>query len=529
MSILDLSSTSLALQSASRPLSLSSSTTLRDENSEHHDRAQTSKDDNTAKVSHRLDVKTRAKVNAQPGRRTRNNVRERHGELGYRKVLRNMITEPREPPRYLDASTSTVRKAQDTTDIQLRSWKRALHSIGMRKFSQVNKDNAALPIFNLKDDGVARALETLMAEFGRGTHSSFLDETYSIYLQEDERAAICFKVITKVAVMYGDPLCAGNQVEHVVQAFCSFCHQQNRHVAVVGAGPTLAAYAQNQCWRTMEFAVEQILNPVTNTVLDETSGKTITRTNRKLSTNGIKLHLYEPRSGIQDGLEQELMEVYNAWQEDRRKRNAPQAYSAVINPFAMRAITRYMYTSGDDGKPNSLAGLIRLGANGGYLLEPCIQLPDAPKGVTGFLVTNAMGLLRDEGVTNMTFGLEALPELGEITLMPSLIEDTSRHLYRTTFDALGLLGRKKFHESFHPESDRQVPLYLLFPPGLPRVRVYQAVLAATHISPHEVWRRSHAARSARRKQDKTTARSKPPVPTTKRSGQRERNGACERS
>jgi Phosphatidylglycerol lysyltransferase, C-terminal len=488
MSTLDLSSTSLPPQSASRPLSLSSSTTLHDENSEHHDRAQTIKDANTAKVSDKIYVSTRAKVNTQPGRHPKNNVRERRGELGYQKVLRTMITEPREPPSYLDASTSTVRRVQDATDVQLRSWKRALRSIGVRKFSQVNKDKAALPIFNLKDDGVARAVETLMAEYGRGT-----------YLQEDERAAICFKVIKKVAVMYGDPLCAANQVEHVFQAFHSFCHRQSRHVAVVGAGPTLAAYAQKQCWKTIEFAVEQILNPMTNTVLDETSGKTITRTNRKLATNGIKLYLYEPRRGIQAGLEQELMEVYNAWQEDRRKRNTPQAYSAVINPFAMPAVTRYIYTSGDDGKPNSLAGLIRLGANSGYLLEPCIQLPDTPKGVTGFLVTHAMGLLRDEGVTYMTFGLEALPELGEITLMPSLIEDTSRHLYRTTFNALGLLGRKTFHESFHPESDRQVPLYLLFPPGLPRVSVYQSVLAATHISPHEVWRRSQAARSARRK------------------------------
>jgi len=202
--------------------------------------------------------------------------------------------------------------------------------------------------------------------------------------------------------------------------------------------------------------------------------------------------------------------VYNAWREDRRRRNAPQAYSAVIDPFAMPNVSRYLYTTGSDGKPNSLAGLIRLGASDGYLLEPCIQMPDAPKGITGFLVTHAMGLLRDEGVKYMTFGLEALPELGEITLMPSLIEDASRRIYRTTFDALGLRGRKVFHESFHPENDQKVPLYLLFPPGVPRVSVYQAVLRATHISPQEVWSRSQAARAARRKEDKTSKKG-PPV------------------
>jgi hypothetical protein len=72
------------------------------------------------------------------------------------------------------------------------------------------------------------------------------------------------------------------------------------------------------------------------------------------------------------------------------------------------------------------------------------------------------------------------------------------------FDALGLHGRKIFHESFHPEPEKQVALYLLFPPGMPRVSVYQAVLAATHISPQEVWNRSQAARSNKRKQKKVT-------------------------
>jgi hypothetical protein len=57
----------------------------------------------------------------------------------------------------------------------------------------------------------------------------------------------------------------------------------------------------------------------------------------------------------------------------------------------MPTVTRYMYTTGSGGKPNSLAGLIRLGANSGYLLEPCIQLPDAPKGITSFLVLGVIG------------------------------------------------------------------------------------------------------------------------------------------
>lgn len=459
-------------------------------------------------VTDNIDVSIRVEAKVKQQQKSGSDIRKQRAELEYQRVLRNLIADPREAVLQVDTTTASIRKVQKPNDVKLPPWKRALSLAGMKKSSQYNK--TAFPIFNINDDGIAKALQILMAEFGRGTNSSFLDDTYSIYLRDDDRAAICFKVIKKVAVIYGDPLCAGDEVGHVFEEFCSLCEQQRWNVAVVGAGPPLTAYAKTQSWRTMEFAVEQIFNPMTNTVLDETSGKTIRRTNRKLVLDGTKLHLYEPCRGIQAQRQRELMKVYNAWREDRDRRNIPQAYSAIINPFAMPNVTRYLYTTGRGGKPNSLAGLIRLGANNGYLLEPCIQLPDAPKGITSFLVTHAMGLLRDEGVTYMTFGLEALPELGEITLMPSLIEDTSRRIYRTTFDTLGLRGRKVFHESFHPEKDQGVPLYLIFPPDVPSVSMYQAVLEVTHISPREVWSRSRAARSARRKQDKTV-RGRPPV------------------
>jgi len=522
MATSDPKSICFALQSASETSSLSSATTLQANAPDHHEKAQVIEYNNFNKASYEVDISVRVKANVPQRQRPKdNNISARWVELGYQKVLRTLITEAGEPAVQFDDTTGFVKRLEEPNDAKLRSWKRALHLLGMWKFSQSGK--AAPPIFNLNDDGIARVLEVLMTEFGRGTNSSFLDDTYSIYLWDGERAAICFKVIKKVAVMYGDPLCAANQIGRVFDAFRSFCVRQRWRMAVVGAGPTLAAYARSQCWRTMEFAVEQVLNPMTNSVLDETSGKTITRTNRRLVSNGIKLYLYDPRHGTQVKLEQGLMGVYDAWREERRKRKAPQAYSAVINPFALPNVTRYLYTTGIGDKPNSLAGLIKLGANSGYLLEPCIQLPGSPKGLTGFLVTHAMGLLRDEGTTYMTFGLEALPELSDITLMPSLVKNISCRIYRTIFDALGLLGRKVFHDSFHPENDQRIPLYLLFPPGLPRVSVYRAVLDATHISPQEVWNRSQAARSVRRKQDR--AARKGPSGASNRSGQQDGNAS----
>ena len=426
------------------------------------------------------------------------------------------MTDSKEPPTNPVASPPATQKLQDKADALSHPRKRALPSIRSKQSSQSRPKTSNHPICSLTDNSVAQSLERLMAEFGWGTSSSFLDDTYSIYMPNPEQAAICFKVIKKVAIMYGDPLCAAGMVETVFGEFQRYCRKQGWHVAVVGARPALTQYAQKHSWRTMEVAVEQVLNPMTNAILDETAGKTITRTNRKLVASGVKLHLYDPRNGRRPDLEHDLLGVYKAWTAHKAgKRNAAQAYSAIINPFGMPAVSRYMYTCGDDGRPNSLAGIIQLGSNGGYLLEPCIQLPDAPKGITGFLVTHVMGMLRDEGVTYMTFGFEALPEIGDISHMPSFIDETSRRFYRSTFNSLGLMGRKTFHESFYPESKQNVPLCLLFPPGMPRMSVYQAVLEATHVSPIEVWRSSRAlkaAKAAKQAQDKPKAGNESAIP-----------------
>jgi hypothetical protein len=497
-----------SFQSGSKSVS---STTLRDDEDTNHSNAAT-----------RLEHNEATKVSVPQRRKHKGTyiVTDRQRELPYQKVLRaaRMTSQPIEgEPVFQLHNTGTaksnalrIRKFQEVEpgNLTLASWQRALGFVGMGNFAARSDSNKVerRPVFNLNDDGIAGILEILMDKFGRGTNSSFLDDSYSIYLLEGEQAAVCFKVSKNVAVMYGDALCAADQMGHTFETFHKFCRQQRWHVAVVGAGPMMAAYVKEQSWRSMEFAVEQVLNPVTNGILDETSGKTINRVNRRLVSSGIKLSIYEPSKGIRPRLQQDLTEVYNAWREDRRQRNAPQAYSAVINPFALPGVSRYMYTTGSCGRPNSLAGLIRLGSNNGYLLEPCIASPGAPKGVTDFLVTHAMGLLRDENVTYLTFGLEALPELGEITRMPSLITVNSRQIYRITFDALGLGGRKIFHEKFHPDEEQRVPLYLLFPPGFRHLNVIKAVLNVTNISAHEVWSRSQVAHSDRRRRNRIAKR-----------------------
>ncbi|KAI9794603.1 MAG: hypothetical protein M1816_004490 [Peltula sp. TS41687] len=460
--------------------------------------------DETDEINHLDEWKWRQMPSDREGNRRKRPDRD----LIYRKVLQAMVVFP---------SSSSTDPAVDGHDSHLHSRavdgqsvsmpmmpsnaKRDTISLPSRLLAVIGlksgRDRKSMPIFKLHDQGIPEILEELIARFGRPTHSTFLDASYSIYISPDRKAAICFKRVKKVAVAYGDPLCDAHDIVRIIEDFRAFCKRQGWRVAVIGGGSTLAGHALAGGWMRMEFAVEHVFNPLTNPVLDECAAKTIIRGNRRLFNSGIKLGLYDPGNrGRSPALEEELLGIYHTWRAGRMESKGPQTYSTVLNPFALPRVTRHLYTKGSDGKINGFASLMRMGASDGYLLEPCIAAPDAPKGITEFLTTHAMGLLRDEKVDCMTLCPAPLPEVGEMTGMPSVFTDSIRSLYRTTFNALGLGGKKVFYEKFKPEDARRVSLYMLFPPGFPVLRGTRAVLEVTHIQLREVWK-SIQARSSK--------------------------------
>ena len=356
-------------------------------------------------------------------------------------------------------------------------------------------------VYHLYDDGVQQTLESLMLEHGRSTHSAFQDPSFNIYLSADRDVAICFKLSFGVAVEYGDPLCAEAIIPEAFDGFRKWGRKQGWQVACVGAGEVLTKYvsSKHRSWKTIEFGIEQVLNPMKNEVLDGKAGKTILRFNRNLVKDGVTLGLYDASLAPCARLQQDLLEVYGEWREDRRSRNVPEAYTLIFDPFALPRVSRYLYSTNKEGKITGFIGLTKIGAKKGYVLDPCIAAPQSPRGTSEFLVTHALAILREEKVDYMTFGLEALPDLGATTGLPTIFTKAMHRSYGKIFETLGLGGRKFFHDKFKPDDDgkRGSSLYLLFPPSLlapTRLKLVAAVLDVAHISLYDVGKRSIKAR-----------------------------------
>jgi hypothetical protein len=339
-------------------------------------------------------------------------------------------------------------------------------------------------IYDLNDFTALASLQDLISRYGRVSHMGILDKSYIFFITKDRKAALYYKIKNKVAVVGGDPLCPPHLFPFVLSEFKKYRKKWDLGLAFLGAGQTFVDYARTQKYTTMCFAFERVLNPMTNPVLHSNAGKSILRISRNLldpKKDNLTIEVYTPSLGKNALLQQQLVDVYEAWRNARNESGRPQAYITVYDPFALPELMTYIYTKSPDGLPNGFAALRILGAEKGYHLDPYVAAPGAPKGITDLLIYGTMSLLNTAKISYLSLGYEPLDDLGEICGIPKAFQSISRKVHKRIFDGLRVAGKKDYHDKFHPDIEQQQNLYLVFPPGIPSLKHMSAVVHVANI------------------------------------------------
>lgn len=343
-------------------------------------------------------------------------------------------------------------------------------------------------VFCLDDFSTMSAIQRLTAQYGRVAHMGILDHSYRFFVNQSRTGALSFKVRNHVAIVGGDPLCEPHMIPSLLAEFATYRRKHHWGLAFMGAsGAFVRDYAQLQGWTTIRFGTERVLNPQTNDVLLERSGKRITVQNRQLlnrAKGGVSLGVYAPAAhGTDAQLEADLVGIYDAWRAERNTTAGPQAFITVYDPFALPALMTFVYSRGPDGRINGFAALRRLG-DGGYHIDPCIAAPGAAKGISDLLIVSAMALLHRAGVSYLGFGFEPVHALApeDITGMKGPLASLTRSLYSHTFRRLPLHGKKAYHAKFRPDEEQDCGLYIVFPGGIPGPRQFLGMLHMANIS-----------------------------------------------
>jgi hypothetical protein len=400
-------------------------------------------------------------------------------------------------PSHTGRSSASTRSSMSTSDDTLTArsydtWPSGSSFISeddaySQQNTSINVSRKSLPYKRIVSlDGLASVedVERLATQYGQASHMGLLDPSYNVFVNGNRTGGLCFKVLNKVAIVMGDPMCEATQISSVLDEFNRYRRQKRWAISFLGAGEMLLRHvkARNKKWTVLQFGKERVLNPLTNEVIHETNGKRILTQNRQLlnpSKGGITFHIYSPSLETDYELEIELCAIYDQWRMARNKSGKLQAFITEYDPFLMPNLMTYIYSRGQDGKVNGFAALRWIGGKNGYHVDPCIAAPGAPKGISDLLIFASMAWLRQIGVSYLSFGYEPSDSLAEVSGMPSALANLTRQIYRYTFQQLPIGGKKTYFDKFKPDEEQDSPLYLIFPSKIPEPR---PVIAMAHVA-----------------------------------------------
>jgi hypothetical protein len=329
--------------------------------------------------------------------------------------------------------------------------------------------NASLKdsLYNLDDFRRLEAINLLIAQYGTVAHMSVRDPSYSFWVNKTRTAAIHFKLLNKVAVLAGDPLCAPSAMPSTLEEFERYCRKAGWKTSVIGASSDLMEIARLKKWPVMRFGTEKVLNPQTNEVLLGKSGKrTIVQCRQLLdpTRGGLTLHAYNPSKGRDSAVEAELTRIYDEWRGDRNSSRDTQAFITVFEMFALPNLMTFIYTKTRDGEINGFAALRKMGttAHGKYHIDPYIQSADAPRGTSDLLIFASLAYLNNLGVSYLGLGHEPVSEPDVMYNMNSLITNATRKVYKHIFGRLPVGGKETFNSRWKPDEEQEASLYLIF-------------------------------------------------------------------
>ena len=301
------------------------------------------------------------------------------------------------------------------------------------------------------------------------------------FLTPGGEGLVNYRLVSNVAVVPGDPVCAPEAFEQVTRSFLDFCALHHWRVAFYQASPGhLATYRALQL-RAFKMGEEAILHPQTFTLRGSALANVRTSC-RRAEREGVRIQWYEgvPPTEVL----QQLEHISSAWLEHKAGKQAsemgfsmgridelidtaeqaetvasistpanilqtaaPRLVTAVATTSAGHACAFVTFTpiygflTGEETAPEAMQGW-------GWTLDLMRRVPDAPPGVIELLLVRAIERFRLCGAHVVSLGMVAMADTRQ-EMIPN-----QRLLASFVSDRLGLFETRhtlfKFKQKFHP-------------------------------------------------------------------------------
>lgn len=262
---------------------------------------------------------------------------------------------------------------------------------------------------------------------------------------------IGYRLIGKIAVVFGDPVCPPEAKEELAKAFHLFLEKEGMKAVYLLASSSFAKQAGDKV--VLEFGKEVIFDPACSPL--EMTGEHAQLVRRKVKkAMGESVAVQECLLG--DHTQQKAMEeVGEKWLQSRK---GLQLHISNVHLFEDSFGKRWFYAA-QNGKTIGVVTINFLEAKQGWLLNHLMVLPDAPKGTSELLIVSVFEILQKEGCRYVTVGAVPKAELGEIRGLSPFLEWLIRFSFKHIYRWVHLSNLDIFWEKFG--SSISEPTYIL--------------------------------------------------------------------
>ena len=293
---------------------------------------------------------------------------------------------------------------------------------------------------------MARAL---VDAYGSDSLSFFaLRRDKSYLFSPSRRAFLAYRVVAGTALVSGDPVGDEAEIDDLLAELRRIARASGWRYAVVGASDAHLDRYRALGLKPVSMGEEAVLSPRDFSL----EGRAIRKVRQSVSRLGKAGYTFRvvPADEVAPPLEAELEDVSASWRRGEPERGFSMAIDDLHIPGTVLALAEDA-----DGRVGGFLHLAPSPAGGGWSLSAMRRRPDAPNGLTEFLVVETLAWARETGASELSLNFCALTDFLSPDRVKTPVERVVRRGILLADNMFQLERLYSFNRKFFPEWRRR--------------------------------------------------------------------------
>jgi lysyl-tRNA synthetase class 2 len=297
--------------------------------------------------------------------------------------------------------------------------------------------------------GERRAARALVETYGSDSLAFFaLRRDKSYLFSPSRRAFLAYRVVAGTALVSGDPVGDDAEIDDLLDELRRVVRARGWRVAVVGASDEHLDRYRRLGLKPVPIGEEAVVRPAEFS-LEGRAIRKVRQSVSRLRKGGYSFQVVAADE-VGPGLESELEDVSAAWRRGQPERGFAMAIDDLHVPGTVLALA-----VGPDGHVGGFLHLAPSPAGGGWSLSTMRRRPDAPNGLTEFLVVEAIAWGRETGASELSLNFCALTDFLAPERLTTPLHRIARRGLLLADNVFQLERLYSFNRKFFPEWRRR--------------------------------------------------------------------------